>query len=98
MDATVRGGPDDRLHGCQLPQAMRAVIMWTWHWQLFLAATVLGYFLIGYARRATNKSMIERHGSRADYRSAEPAANMVGTFFASAMLAAIITAIIGFLF
>jgi hypothetical protein len=73
-------------------------IMWTWHWQLFLAATVLGYFLIGYARRTTNKSMIEKHGSRADYRSAEPAANMVGTFFASAILAAIVTAITGFLF
>ena len=72
--------------------------MWTWHWQVFPTATVLGYFLIGYARKATNKSMIERHGSRADYQNAEPAANMVGTFFASAMLAAIITAIIGFLF
>lgn len=95
MDATVRGRPDDSCTVVSHRWFMRAVIMWTWHWQLFLAATVLAYFLIEYARRATNKSMIEKHGSRADYRSAEPAANMVGTFFASAILAAIVTAIAG---
>jgi hypothetical protein len=71
--------------------------MWTWHWWLFIAATITFYFFIRYARGATNKSMIEKYGRRADYRSAEPLANMVGTFLGSAILAAILTAIAGFL-
>jgi hypothetical protein len=72
--------------------------MWTWHWWLFMPLTVLGYFFVGYSRAASNETMIEKHGLRADVRSAEPTANMVGALLASMILAAIITAIAGFLF
>ena len=72
--------------------------MWTWHWWIFIAATILGYFFIRYARGSINKSMIEKYGLRADYRSAKPVANMVGTFLASAILAAIFATIAEFLF
>ena len=72
-----------------------------WHWWVFFLEIIPCYASVAFSRSARNLANIEKYGSRADYRVAletEPSALIVGTLFAAAVIAAIITAVIGFLF
>jgi RsiW-degrading membrane proteinase PrsW (M82 family) len=75
--------------------------VWTWHWSIFLLAIIPGYCLVGFARGVVNESNIKKPGEQGDYRigfQTEPAAIILRTLLAGAILAAIATLTTGFLF
>jgi hypothetical protein len=74
---------------------------WTWHWWIFLVAIIPGYIMIAFARGAQNDSNMQSMGTGADYKTAfekEPVAIMAGTLIVGVVLAAIATAVAGFMF
>ena len=71
----------------------------TWNWWLFFGALIPGFILVALARGTDNASNAASDGPR--YQNAyqtERGASTVGTLFAGAAVAALATAIAGFIF
>lgn len=65
-----------------------------WSWTVFLITWPIMYVISAFSRGASNRENVARYGLEADYRNNLGMAH-VGSIFAGAVWAAIITAIIG---
>lgn len=68
-----------------------------WSWTVFVIALIACTILSQFARGAMNSANVAKYGSRADYR-ATPGMAMLGSVFAGAVCAAIITVVVGAIF
>jgi hypothetical protein len=65
-----------------------------WNWWVFVPALIICTIIVQIARGATNRANIARFGPKADY-AAEPAAAIIGSIIAGAIIAALITYFFG---
>jgi hypothetical protein len=73
------------------------MMSWTWHWWLFVISLIICTLLVMFARGYMNASNVAQHGSRADYRT-DPGAAILGSIFAGAVYAVVLTAVGGLIF
>ena len=66
----------------------------SWSWGVFVAALIGCTILVMWSRGAMNASNVAKYGQKADYYS-NPGSAFAGSMMAGAILATVITAIVG---